>query len=123
MKRKKLIVVINEFPEILSSIKKVLKEEDVDFILDSSRYAKPVSLLRITTPDHILLNMKLNRKHAIEFVAREMQDNMALQQGMITSNLKAYYMSLCSTLYPDYIFEKNADLESMPGIVAKQQLN
>ena len=123
MKHKKLIVVINEFPEILSSLRKELMEEDVDFILDSSSYAKPVLLLRITTPDHVLFNLKLDYKHAIEIAARAMQDNMALQQCMITSNLRAYYMSLCSTFYPDYIFEENTDLAFMPGIVAKQQLN
>ena len=123
MKNKKLIVIINKFPKILYMIIRELREEDVDYILDSSNYSLPVPLLRITNPDKLLLNLKLPARRAIELLGQDMQDTMQIKRGMITTNPGAYYMSLCTTLNSDYIIDKYMDIELVPDVVAKQQLN
>jgi hypothetical protein len=121
--QKKLIVIINKFPKILYMITKTLRDENVDFILDASDYPQPVSLLRVAFPDHLLLNLKLHAKQAIELIGENLADSMDIKKGMITGNPKAYYMSLCSTFSSNYAIENYLDLELIPDAISKQQLN
>jgi len=58
--QKKFIVIINEFPKVLNTITTMLRDEKVDFIFDASRYARPVSLLRVAQADNILLKLNLS---------------------------------------------------------------
>jgi predicted nucleotide-binding protein (sugar kinase/HSP70/actin superfamily) len=121
--QKKLIVIISKFPKILYMITKTLRDETVDFILDASKFSQPVSLLRITNPDNLLLNLGLSSGQAIELVGKNMSESMQIKKGMIIGNPKAYYMSLCSTFISDYAIERNLDIELIPGAISKQQLN
>ncbi|MGZ4035253.1 MAG: hypothetical protein ACXVP4_10350 [Bacteroidia bacterium] len=104
-------------------ITKMLKDDKVDFILDASRYPKPISLLRIAFPDNLMLNLKLHVKQAIEMVGKNLSENMEMQRGMITASPKAYYMSLCSTFRSNYFIDNHLDLELIPDTISKQQLN
>ena len=104
-------------------IKRELREEDVDYILDASQYPQPLSLFTIAYPDKLMLNLKLPVKQAIDCISKDMQDCMEVNQGMIISNPETYYMSLCSTLGSDYTIDQYLSLELIPGVVAKQQLN
>jgi DNA-binding NarL/FixJ family response regulator len=121
--QKKLIVIINEFPKILYMITQTLKDETVDFILDASRYHQPVSLLRIAAPDNLLLNVGLPAEQAIKITGKNMEDGMDITKGMITSNAKAYYMSLCRTFSAVYAIDNSLDLELIPDAISKRQLN
>ena len=121
--QKKFIVIINKFPKILYMITKTLRDENVDFILDASSYPQPVSLLRIAFPDNLLLNLKLSSTQAIQLTGKNLSDSMEIRKGMITDNLKAYYMSLCSTFSSNYAIDKYLDLELIPDAISKQQLN
>ena len=102
--QKKFIVIINEFPKVLNTITTMLRDEKVDFILDASRYARPVSLLRVAQPDNVLLKLNLSSKQAIELTGKNLSENMEMKKGMITGNPHAYYMSLCSTLWTNYAY-------------------
>jgi len=121
--QKKFIVIINEFPKVLNTITTMLRDEKVDFILDASRYARPVSLLRVAQPDNILLKLNLSSKQAIELTGKSLSENLEMKKGMITGNRHAYYMSLCSTLWTNYDINQNLDIELIPEAVSKQQLN
>ena len=121
--QKKLMVIINKFPKILYMITKTLRDENVDFILDASDYPQPVSLLRVAFPDHLLLNVGLPAKQAIELIGENLGDSMDIKKGMITGNPQAYYMSLCSTFNSNYAIDKYLDLELIPEAISKQQLN
>lgn len=121
--QKKLIVIINEFPAILYMITRMLQNEDEDYILDASQFAQPVSLLTITQPDELLLNLKLTRKEALKLIEGDMQDNSEIKQGMITSNSRAYYMDLCRSLSSHYFMDNFFELELIPDTISKQQLN
>ena len=121
--QKKFIVIINEFPKVLNTITAMLRDEKVDFILDASRYARLVSLLRVAQPDNILLKLNLSSKQAIELTGKSLSENIEMKKGMITGNLHAYYMSLCSTLWTNYDINQNLDIELIPEAVSKQQLN
>ncbi|MEO8765364.1 MAG: hypothetical protein ABI416_13795 [Ginsengibacter sp.] len=120
---KKYIVIINKFPKTLYTITETLKDENVDFIIDASDFLQPVDLLNIAHPDLLLLNLKLPSTEAIKLMGLEMQDNMYLNESMITSCLQAYYVSLCSTFYSNYKISNQQELESIPGEIAMQQLN
>ena len=123
--QKKLIVIIDKFPKILYMITQTLRDEKVDFILDASGYTRPVPLLRIACPDNLVLNMGLSREQAIELASEYLQgaDGSETRKGMITGNPRAYYMSLCGTLRSNYAVDQFLDLESVPGAIARQQLN
>lgn len=121
--RKKVIVIINEFPEILFMITRMTDHENEDYIFDASEFSKPVALLTITQPDELLLNLKLPSREALKFVEGDMQSNWDISQGMITSNPRAFYMSLCQSLSTDYFIDNHAALEQIPEVIAKQQLN
>lgn len=121
--QKKFIVIINEFPKVLNTITTMLRDEKVDFILDASRYARPVSLLRVAQPDNILLKLNLSSKQAIELTGNSLSENIEMKKGMITGNPHTYYMSLCSTLWSNYDINQNLDIELIPEAVSKQQLN
>ena len=121
--QKKFIVIISEFPKVLNTITTMLKDDKVDFILDASRYSRPVSLLRVAQPDNVLLKLNLSSKQAIQLTGKNLSENMEMTKGMITGNRKAYYMSLCSTFWNNYDIDKNLDLDLIPGAVSKQQLN
>ncbi len=121
--QKKLIVIINEFPTILYMITRMLQNKDEDYILDASQFAQPVSLLTITQPDELLLNLKLPRKEALKLMEGDMQDNLEINQGMITSNPRAYYMDLCRSLSSYYFVDNFIELELLPGAISGQQLN
>ncbi len=121
--QKKFIVIINEFPKVLNTITIMLRDEKVDFILDASRYARPVSLLRVAQPDNILLKLNLSSKQAIELTGKNLSENMEMKKGMIVGNPHAYYMSLCSTFWNKYNIDENLDIELIPQAVLKQQLN
>ena len=123
MKNKKIIEVINRFPQTLNNIKGMTSEENVDYILDASGYSKPVSLLVQVSPDMLVLNLKLPANAAINLVGSNMQDSMDLKMGMITSNPRAFYISLCTTLDSAYFIDSSSILELIPEIVSKQQLN
>ena len=120
---KKLIEIINEFPTILYNIKTQLMKKSTDHILDASSYSRPISLLAVANPDLLLLNLDLPGTTAIEIVGTSMQENMAIKLGMITSNPRAYYMSLCSTFSADYLIENGLNLEMVPEAISRQQLN
>ena len=121
--QKKFIVIINEFPKVLNTIATMLKDEKVDFILDASRYARPVSLLRVAQPDNVLLKLNLSSKQAIELTGKNLSENMEMKKGMIVGNPHAYYMSLCSTFWTNYDIDHNLDIELIPEAISKQQLN
>ena len=104
-------------------ITKTLRDEKVDFILDASNSSQPVSLLRIASPDNLILTMGLSREQSIELASENLQDGMEFKKGMITSNLRAYYVSLCGTFSSNYAIDKTLDFELIPGAVANQQLN
>jgi DNA-binding NarL/FixJ family response regulator len=123
MKNKKIIEIINRFPKTLKNIKGMISEENVDYILDASGYSRPVSLLAQVSPDMLVLNLKLPRNAAINLVGSNMQDSMDLKMGMITSNARAFYISLCTTLDSAYFIDRSSTLELIPEIVSKQQLN
>ena len=120
---KKIIEVINRFPKTLKNIKGMLSEENVDYILDASGYPQPVSLLAQVSPDMIVLNLKLTCNSAIDLASSNMQDSMDLKMGMITRNVRAFYISLCTTLDSAYFIDRSSTLELIPEIVSKQQLN
>lgn len=122
-KQKKLIVVINKFPTILYMITRMLQNEAEDYILDASQFEQPVSLLTITQPDELLLNLKLPRREALKLIERDMQDNFEINQGMITSNSRAYYMDLCRSLSSHYFVDNFIELKLLPDAISKQQLN
>ena len=121
--QKKFIVIISEFPKVLNTITTMLKDDKVDFILDASRYSRPVSLLRVAQPDNVLLRLNLSSKQAIQLTGKNLSENMEMTKGMITGNPKAYYMSLCSTFWNNYDIEENLDLELIPEAISRQQLN
>ncbi|MEP7252200.1 MAG: hypothetical protein ABI683_07460 [Ginsengibacter sp.] len=121
--RKKVIVIINEFPEILFMITRMIDHDNEDYIFDASEFSKPVALLTITQPDELLLNLKLPSREALKFVEVDMQNNWDISQGMITSNPKAFYMSLCQSLCTNYFVDNHTDLEQIPEVIARQQLN
>ena len=121
--QKKFIVIINEFPKVLNTMTAMLRDEKVDFILDASGYALPVSLLRVAQPDNVLLKLNLSSKQAIELTGKNLSENMEMKKGMITGNPHAYYMSLCSTLWTNYNIGHDLDIELIPEAVSKQQLN
>lgn len=104
-------------------ITKTLRDENVDFILDASNYSQPVSLLSIACPDTLLLNIKLKAEQAIELEAKNLIDGIDVKKGMITTNPKAYYISLCSTFIPKYDIDKNMDPKLIPAAISKQRLN
>lgn len=121
--QKKLIVIINKFPTILYMITRMLRNEDEDYILDASQFPRPVSLLTITQPDELLLNLKLSRNEALKLIEGDMQNNFEINQGMITSNPGAYYMDLCRSFSSHYFLDNFIDLELIPDTISKQQLN
>jgi hypothetical protein len=121
--RKKIIEIINKFPKVLTNIKSMLSEENVDYILDASGYSNPASLIMEVAPDSLLLNLKLSRNAAINLMGENMQESMALKMGMITDNSRAFYMSLCSTFTSEYRVDKSCHLVLIPEIVASRQLN
>jgi len=123
MKNKKIIEVINRFPQTLNNIKGMTREENVDYILDASGYSKPVSLLAQVSPDMLVLNLKLPANAAINLIGSNMQDSMDLKMGMITSNPRAFYISLCTTLDSAYFIDSSSILELIPEMISKQQLN
>src|SRR5258705_9743388 len=123
MKNKKIIEVINQFPKTLKNIKGMISEENVDYILDASGYSQPVSLLAQVSPDMLVLNLKLPGNTAINLVGSNMQDSMDLKMGMITSNPRAFYISLCTTLDSAYFIDSSSILELIPEMLSKQQLN
>ena len=120
---KKSIVIINKFPTILYMITRMLNKENEDYILDASEFSQPVSLLTITQPDELLLNINLSTGEALKLIEKDMEDNLGINQGMITRNPRAYYMDLCRSLRSDYFVDKYLDLELIPEAVSKQQLN
>lgn len=120
---KKSIVIINKFPTILYMITRMLNNENEDYILDASEFSQPVSLLIITQPDELLLNINLSTGEALKLIEKDMEDNLGINQGMITRNPRAYYMDLCRSLRSDYFVDKYMDLELIPEAVSKQQLN
>jgi len=123
MKNQKVIEIIDDFPPILYRLKQMMKnQENTDFILDASDYSKPIDLLKVTTPDIVLLNLR-PAKGCLDYLGKAMQDNADLEVGMITNNPKAYYMSLCSTLCEQYTIDKGIDLEFIPEGVARLQFN
>ena len=101
----------------------MISEENVDYILDASGFSQPVSLLAQVSPDMLVLNLKLPGNAAINLVGSNMQDSMDLKMGMITSNARAFYISLCTTLDSAYFIDRSSTLELIPEIVSKQQLN
>lgn len=119
---KKVIEVINKFPAILYEIKMILNQDHADHILDASAYSRPGSLMKITAPDMMLLNLGLSRTTSIEIVGEHLQENMTMKLGMITTNPRAYYMSLCSTLSHSYFID-GLSLEFIPEAISKLQLN
>jgi DNA-binding NarL/FixJ family response regulator len=123
MKNQKKLNVINKFPKILYMLTLSLKDENVDFILDASEFAQPVSLLRVTPPDYLMLNLNLPSAQAIELTNRNLQEDMEIRKGMITKSTSAYYISLCSTFSTSYVFDNSLDLASMPAAISKQQAN
>jgi hypothetical protein len=121
--RKKIIEIVNKFPKILTNIKSILSEENVDYILDASGYSNPASLITEVAPDSLLLNLKLSSNAAINLMGENMQDSMDLKMGMITSNARAFYMSLCSTFTSEYLIDKSCHIVLIPEIVSRRQLN
>jgi len=121
--QKKLIVIINEFPASLSQLTDMLQDDRVDFILDASKFRKPVSLMRVAQPDCLLLNVHLTPKDAVILSGRSLSASAENKTAMITGNVSAYYMSLCNTFSGGYRIENGMDFEMIPGVVAKQQLN
>jgi two-component SAPR family response regulator len=120
---KKVIEIIDQFPAILYNIKMMLQEQNADHILDASKFAQPVALMNITNPDLLLLNLKLQSNSAVGIVGEQMQDDMEMKLGMITTNPQAYYISLCSSFSEDYLLPSSPELEVIPGAIAEQQLN
>jgi DNA-binding NarL/FixJ family response regulator len=121
---KQPLKVIDEFPVILYSIMHLLADRDnVNYILDASGYSKPVPLMTIANPDALLLDINLPRKAGIALLQSDIQNNPALKLGMITTNSRFYYMSLCATLSPEYFFDKSLDIESVTNDLLAKQLN
>ena len=83
----------------------------------------PFSLLNITIPDLLLVNIKLPVEAAVERMIADLQNERRVKLGMIVKDKSAYYASLCSTLHSKYKLDKSTGLQSIPGILAKQQLN
>jgi len=123
MKNKKIIEVINRFPQTLKDIRRMTSEENVDYILDASGYSQPMSLLAQVSPDLLVLNLRLSRNAAINLVGSNMQDCVDLKMGMITRDASAFYISLCNTLDSAYFIDRSFSLESISETVSKQQLN
>ena len=121
--QKKLIVIINEFPAALSQLTDMLHDDRVDFILDASKFRRPVSLMRVTHPDCLLLNLHLPAKDAVILSGQSLSASADNKKAMITGNISAYYMSLCNTFEGGYYIESGMDLALIPSAVAKQQLN
>lgn len=121
--QKNLIVIINEFPAPLSQLTDMLHDDRVDFILDASKFRQPISLMRVTHPDCLLLNLHLPAKDAVILSGQSLSASADNKKAMITGNIRAYYMSLCNTFEGGYYIESGMDLELIPRAVAKQQLN
>ena len=122
--QKQVIRIVDEFPIILYRIKGMLEyRENVNYILDASKYSRPVSLLTIVNPNIIVYDLKEHGKNGIDLLSTEMQNNPELKVGMVTNNAEAYHMSLCSTLSSEYFFDKTLDLESVTETVLRLQLN
>jgi len=121
--RKESAVIINKFPKILYMLTLWLRDENVDYILDASRFSDPVSLFRAANPGHVMLNVGLPAKQAIELTSRNLKEDVEINKAMITSSSKAYYISLCNSFCSSYVIDKSVDMESIPGMLAKQQAN
>ncbi len=121
--QKKTIVVINDFPKIIYEINPLLYHTNVDFILDASDYPKPLTLMTVACPDMLLLNLNLSKKSSCDFVSLQLQSNPEINKAMITSSAHLYYMSLCSTFKSDYFVGKGIDMELVPWLIERQQLN
>lgn len=121
--RKKVIGVINKFPTVSAQLKLKPKDENKDYILDTSGYLKPSLLISAMGPDFLLLNLGLKGKAAIDLVALKMRDTGEIKIGMITNNPYAYYMSLCNTFHSNYFIGNPACLEEVSCRVSYLQLN
>jgi len=121
---KHVIQVVNEFPGIIYGMKLMLKaEENTSFILDASNYSPVLSLINVTEPDYIQLNLRLPIKASIEQAGIDLVNNTDLSVGVITSNSGAYYLSLCKTFSEIYLCDESQDIESISLSIANQQLN
>jgi len=87
----------------------MLSEENVDYILDASGYSNPASLIMEVAPDSLLLNVKLSSNAAINLMEKICRQH-GFKNGMITSNARAFYMSLCSTFTSEYLIDKSCHL-------------
>ena len=121
--QKKTIVIINDFPKIIYEINPLLHQPNADFVLDACDYPKPLALLAVAFPDMLMLNLNLSKKSSADYAGSELQSNPEFNRAMITANAHVYYMSLCSTFKTDYFVSNQIDLELLPGLVERQQLN
>lgn len=121
--QKKSIVIINDFPKIIYEINPLLHQPGTDFVLDACDYPRPLALLAVAFPDMLMLNLNLSKKSSTDYASSELQSNPEISRAMITTNAHVYYMSLCSTFKTDYAVENHLDLELLPQLVERQQLN
>ncbi len=102
----------------------ILKEKGENLIiLDDIHNTRAASLLSVTIPDMVMLNIKLPRKEAIHFPGGNVTACDKIKLGMIVSDPDVYYMSLCRSFGSDYYIDKSLDLALIPEAVAKQRLN
>ncbi len=121
--QKKTIVIINNFPKIIYEINPLLHQQGADFVLDACDYPRPLALLAVAFPDMLMLNLNLSKKSSTDYASSELQVNSEINRAMITTNAQVYYMSLCSTFKTDYAVSNQIDLELLPQLVERQQLN
>lgn len=121
--QKKTVVIINDFPKIIYEINSLLQEPNTDFVIDACDYPRPLALLSVAFPDMLILNLDLSKKSSAEYASAEIEANAEINRGMIIANTHIYYMSLCSTFQAEYCVSNTMDLEMLPGLIERQQLN
>ena len=62
-------------------------------------------------------------EQAIELTNLNLQEDMDIDKGMITSSSKAYYISLCNSFCSSYVIDNSQDIEAIPRAISKQQAN
>lgn len=115
----KKILVIDDSPVILVYLTGIIQElESVGPVFKAGSYEAAMEIILKEHPQIVLLDIHLPGKNGIQLLRFIKETDAGIIVMMVTNQVTDNYKTLCKKIGADYFFDKSADFEKIPAIIA-----
>jgi len=113
------VVMVEDSPVVAGRIRNMLNESgEISIVGEAFNSKEALVILKIMSPDIILVSLNLTAKNGISFLKEIRQLRPTIKMMVLSNQSETYFRNLCLESGADFFFDKSTEFEKIPGALA-----